>query len=86
MNYLIDTNVISELQRPRPHSQVLAWFSTTADNSLYLSVLSLGEIRKGIGKLPDSQRKVDLYRWLEYDLPMWFGERLLPIDTSIADR
>lgn len=48
MNYLLDTNVISELKRPKPNAQVLDWFASVPKESLYLSVLTLGEIRKGI--------------------------------------
>ncbi len=83
--YLIDTNVISEVKRSQPNTQVLAWFATVEDESLYLSVLSLGEIRKGVEKLPDSPRKDNLRHWLECELPEWFEERLLPIDADIAD-
>ncbi|MDO9212905.1 MAG: type II toxin-antitoxin system VapC family toxin [Methylococcales bacterium] len=53
--------------------------------SLYLSVLTLGEIRKGIKKLPDGQRKQALSSWLEKDIPLWFDSRLLLIDAEVAD-
>ncbi len=86
MKYLLDTNVISELKRPQPNTQVLKWFATINNHHLYMSVLSLGEIRKGIEKLPENQRKKELYFWLENDLSEWFGNRLLPIDKEIADR
>jgi hypothetical protein len=85
MKYLIDTNVISELKRTQPNAQVLTWFSTVNDESLYLSVLSLGEIRKGVEKLSDNRRQDDLRHWLERELPEWFEQRLLPINADIAD-
>lgn len=85
MNYLLDTNVISELKRPKPNGQVVDWFATATKESLYLSVLTLGEIRKGIDKLPDSQRKQALSDWLENEIPVWFGSRLLIIDAGVAD-
>ncbi len=85
MNYLLDTNVISELKRPKPNEQVVKWFDTVTKESLYLSVLTLGEIRKGIDKLPDSQRKQALSSWLENDIPLWFDSRLLIIDAAVAD-
>jgi toxin FitB len=53
---------------------------------LYLSVVSLGEIRKGVDRLPASTRRVRLTAWLEHDLPAWFGARLLSIDGAVADR
>lgn len=84
MNYLLDTNVISELKRPKPNQHVVDWFASVTNESLYLSVLTLGEIRKGIGKLPDSQRKQALSSWLEKDIPLWFDSRLLVIDEGVA--
>jgi len=57
MNYLIDTNVVSELARPKPNPAVVAWFADKPSESVYLSVLTLGEIRKGIAKLPDGPKK-----------------------------
>ena len=56
-----------------------------AKESLYLSVLTLGEIRKGIEKLPDGQRKQLLSNWLENDIPLWFDSRLLVVDAGVAD-
>lgn len=85
MNYLLDTNVISELKRAKPNPTVVDWFTTTERESLYLSVLTLGEIRKGIAKLSDGQRKQTLSDWLEKELPSWFGSRLLAIDLDVAD-
>jgi len=85
-NYLLDTNVISELKRPQPAPQVLAWFTQVPDTNLYLSVLTLGEIRKGVEKLATSKRKEQLLIWLELDLPNWLGCRLLPVDAEVADR
>lgn len=61
MNYLLDTNVISELKRPEPNENVVNWFTSIQKDSLYLSVLTLGEIRKGVDKLPDSKRKQALF-------------------------
>lgn len=85
MSYLLDTNVISELKRPKPNECVVDWFATAKNESLYLSVLTLGEIRKGIEKLPDGQKKQVLSGWLERELTLWFGSRLLAIDTDVAD-
>ena len=85
MNYLLDTNVISELKRPKPNERVVDWFSTVTKESLYLSVLTLGEIRKGINKLPDNQKKQALSSWLEKDIPLWFDSRLLVVDAGVAD-
>jgi len=86
MSYLLDTNVLSELVRPKPDEAVLAWFANVPDESLYISVLTLGEIRKGVEGVPDAQRKERLRVWLEHTLPEWFGSHVLPVDVNVAER
>ncbi len=85
MSYLIDTNVVSELTRSEPAPAVVAWFEEVDDEALHLSVLTLGELRHGVEKLPASKRKEKLRHWLEHELPRWFGDRLLPVDAAVAD-
>ena len=85
MSYLIATCVISELVRPKPDAAVLEWFANTPDEALFLSVLTLGEIRKGVEKLADIQRREKLRLWLEHDLRDWFGPRILPVGPDVAD-
>ena len=85
MSYLVDTNVLSELTRQKPAPSVMAWFEEVSDEALHLSVLTLGELRRGVERLPRSKRKEKLRNWLEHELPAWFGERLLPIDSAVAD-
>ena len=85
MSYLIDTNVISELTRAKPAAAVTAWFEEVADEALHLSVLTVGELRRGVERLPRGARKEKLRHWLEQDLAVWFGDRLLPIDSAVAD-
>lgn len=86
MSYLIDTNVVSELARPKPNEKVVRWFEETPDTALHMSVLSFGEIRSGIERLPPGSRREKLRVWLEQEVPAWFEERLLPIDSTVADR
>lgn len=86
MSYLLDTNVVSELARARPEPAVIEWISTVADDSLFLSVLTIGELRKGVETLPSGAKRESLRLWLETDLAGWFGERLLPVDAAVADR
>lgn len=86
MSYLLDTNVISELVRPRPSRSVQRWVQTIPDTALHLSVLSLGEIRRGVEGVTDAARRERLRVWLEQDLPEWFEDRLLPVDAAVADR
>lgn len=84
--YLIDTNVISELRRRQPEPRVVAWFEQRPAGQLYLSVLSLGEIRRGVEKLEAGERQRALHTWLEQELPAFFAGRLLPIDGAVAHR
>ena len=62
------------------------WFEQAPDSALHLSVLSLGEIRSGVERLSAGRRRETLRLWLEQDLPLWFENRLLAVDTVVADR
>ena len=86
MSYLIDTNVISELRRKQPDANVVAWFERRTPQSLFLSVLTLGEIRKGIARLIDAKRRQILVDWLQVELPTFFLGRVLSVDAPVADR
>ncbi|MBL4596097.1 MAG: type II toxin-antitoxin system VapC family toxin [Robiginitomaculum sp.] len=85
MSYLIDTCALSELRRTKPDANVVRWFEDTSQDGLYLSVLTLGEIRKGVEALPNARRKDKILNWLEHELPLWFEGRILPIDAGVAD-
>ena len=84
MSFLLDTSVISELVKPAPDNQVIEWLKSTDEASLYLSVLTIGEIEKGIAKLPESSRREKLETWVRRDLADRFRERLLAIDGTVA--
>ncbi|MCC2646928.1 MAG: PilT protein-like protein [Rickettsiaceae bacterium] len=86
MNYLLDTNIISELVKANPNKNLKTWLSNIPSNNLYLSVLTLGEIRKGLEGIKDYARKEKIRLWLEQELPLWFNNRILPIDLFVADR
>lgn len=86
MSYLLDTNVLSELRRKVPHPGVVDWFSNRPATTLYLSVLTIGELRKGIETLVDASLRLALLDWLEADLPHFFIGRILPVDLAVADR
>lgn len=86
MSYLIDTNVLSELRRKQPDPHVVAWLQARPRQSLFLSVLTLGEIRKGIERVQEQVRKQSLLDWLEVELPNYFVGRVLAIDAHTADR
>lgn len=84
MKYLIDTCVLSELVRPRPDRQVVAWMESCDEEAIFLSVLTLGEIQKGIEKLVPGKRRNELQAWLDRDLRHRFAGRLLEIDAEVA--
>ena len=84
--FLLDTNCISEVVRGKPEPRVLEWLEAADESLLYLSVLTLGEIRKGVAGLPQSRRRTHLETWLELELQARFFGRILPIDAPIADR
>jgi tRNA(fMet)-specific endonuclease VapC len=83
MNYLLDTNVISELAARQPNPGVIAWIQSVDENRLYLSAITIGEIKKGVEKLPTSARKETLQSWLANDLLQRFEYRILAIDTDV---
>jgi predicted nucleic acid-binding protein len=84
--FLLDTNVISELVVARPEPRVTRWIEETEETLLYLSVLTIGEIRKGVTSLPQSARRIALEAWLDHDLVLRFADRILSIDQPVADR
>jgi len=86
MSYLIDTNVISELIKIKPDKKVINWFETVPDRELYLSVLTIGEIRKGLVKVNNDAKRETIRAWLDYELITWFSDRILPIDQYVANK
>lgn len=84
MRYLLDTSLISELVKPKPAHAVVEWVATCDEPSLYLSVLTLGELQKGVTKLSDSKKKRRLQLWIQDDLRQRFGGRVLDIDEATA--
>ena len=86
MNLLLDTNVLSEVQRPTPAPKVLAWLDRVDEDRTFISVASIAELRRGIALLDDGRRRMALTAWLNHDLPTRFAERVLPIDHAVAER
>ena len=84
MKYLLDTCVISEIIKTHANENVISWLQSQDENDLYLSVLSFGEIEKGIEKLSDGSKKQTLRSWLEDDLKQRFAGRIIDIDLDIA--
>jgi len=86
MSYLLDTNVLSETVRKSPAKSVLRWIESVPNDMLFISVLTLGEIRKGVEGVSDKRRRERLRLWLERDMVGWFGGRVLPVSVDVADR
>lgn len=86
MSFLLDTNVISEGARPRPDAGVMDWLDSVDEAHLFLSVVSLAELRHGVERLGAGRRKTALDLWLTESLSARFGDRLLAVDAGTADR
>jgi len=86
VNFLLDTNVLSELVHRKPNGGVLRWFQGAPEETLHLSVLTMGELRRGIEGVRDAARREKLRAWLERDLSERFSDRLLSITPPVADR
>ena len=86
MSFLLDTSVVSELVKKVPHEPVVSWLGDQHEDLLYLSVVTIGELEKGIARLPASARRNRLQTWVRRDLVARFGNRLLPIDVPTATR
>lgn len=83
MKYLLDTCVISELVAKQPNPNMLGWIDTIDADSVYISVITVGEITKGIEKLPNSKRRQELSDWLENELLIRFQDNLIELDVNI---
>src|SRR6056297_927622 len=86
MSFLIDTCCISELVKKKPNPNVLKWFTDQDEFSMYISVITFGELRKGIEKLPDSKKKKELNQWVKEDLNSRFKNRILSINMEEVNR
>jgi predicted nucleic acid-binding protein len=86
VKYLLDTCVISELIKPQPNRSVVSWLQSQTENDLYLSVLTFGEIEKGIEKAANEARKSKLKLWVEEDLKQRFKGRILAIDLDVCTK
>lgn len=84
--YLVDTNIPSELTREKPDARVVAFLQSATKDSLYLSVMTIGEISKGIGYLPVGQKRSTLQHWLDMDVRAWFAGHILPVSEQIAEQ
>lgn len=84
MSLLLDTCVISEAVKQMPNARVSQWLAAQDDDALHLSVITLGELEKGISRLPESRRRSQLETWLAHDIRARFEGRMLPISLDVA--
>jgi toxin FitB len=85
VNFLLDTNVVSEWAKPRPNPHVIRWLFEADEDHIFLSVITFAEIRQGIEEMPIGRRREALNDWLENDLAARFERRILSVDLRVAD-
>jgi toxin FitB len=85
VTFLLDTNAVSEWTKPRPDRGLAAWLAEVDEDRIFLSVVTLAELRHGVERLPASQRRTRLDLWLANELPLRFEGRLLPVDAETAE-
>jgi predicted nucleic acid-binding protein len=85
MSFLLDTNVVSEWVKARPDAGVVAWLAEADEDRVFLSVITLAELRYGIERMAAGNRRRRLDAWLRDELPLRFEGRVLPIDRATAD-
>jgi predicted nucleic acid-binding protein len=84
MKYILDTCVVSELVRTKPEPKVVQWISQCDEETLFLSVVTIGEIQKGIARLSDKKRAAVIQQWLDSELRERFHGRILPVSEEVA--
>ncbi len=86
MRYLLDTNIISETYKIKPNPNVIEWLNSIESEKLFISVISIGEIRKGIESVEDDKKKTQLVFWLEEKIIKWFAHNLLEVNIEVAEK
>jgi predicted nucleic acid-binding protein len=84
LSFLLDTNVISEWVKPRPHAGVIRWLAEADEDRVFISVISIAEVRRGLERMANGQRRDRIAAWLWEDLPARFEGRILPVDLAVA--
>jgi hypothetical protein len=85
VSFLLDTNLVSEWMKPRPNRGVTEWLESVDEERVFLSAITIVELRYGVDRLPAGKRRQLLDQWLRDDLLRRFDARILPIDVAIAD-
>ena len=85
MNFLLDTNAVSEWVKPRPNPGLIAWMESADEDRIFISVVSLAELRYGVERMAAGRRRNRLELWLRHELPLRFENRILPVDADVAE-
>ena len=85
MRFLLDTNVVSEWVKPQPNAALSAWLAAADEDALYISVVTIAELRRGAERLPAGRRRKAIEAWLHRDILLRFEQRLLPVDVATAE-
>jgi hypothetical protein len=83
--FLLDTNVVSETTKPRPNEVVVSWLDVWDLSQTYISVITIGEIRKGIETCASARKRIEIEHWLDHELLNEYRSRLLPVDIRVAN-
>jgi predicted nucleic acid-binding protein len=85
MNFLLDTNAVSEWVKPRPNPGLIAWMESADEDRIFISVVSLAELHYGVERMAAGRRRSRLEHWLLHELPLRFESRILPVDANVAE-
>ncbi|MGA7557698.1 MAG: type II toxin-antitoxin system VapC family toxin [Terriglobales bacterium] len=85
MNFLLDTNAVSEWVKPRPNPGLIGWMEAADEDRIFISVVSLAELHYGVDRMAKGGRRSRLEQWLQHELPLRFENRVLPIDAEVAE-
>src|SRR4029077_2742712 len=85
MSFLLDTNAVSEWVKPRPNPGLIACTESSDEDRIFISVISLAELRYGVERMNAGRRRSRLEQWLRHELPLRFESRILPVDTQVAE-
>jgi toxin FitB len=85
MNFLLDTNAVSEWVKPRPNPGLIGWMESADGDRIFISVVSLAGLHYGVERMAAGRRRDRLGHWLQHDLPLRFESRILPVDANVAE-
>jgi len=85
VNFLLDTNAVSEWVKPRPNPGLIEWMEAADEDRIFISVVSLAELRYGVERMAAGRRQNRLEQWLRHQLPLRFENRILPVDADVAE-